>query len=322
MTELSDELLVAYVDGQLDRPQAATLARLLGEDEELVRRVRRLQQTQARLMDSFATMQRNMECGALEDMLSHSEARTETIAVALGASARWGAVAALVAVGAVGGFGASYYFSSPAQVDRTPKSTARIDPAVPAATPTPTPAQEPHPVAAVAAASPRHGATGAMGGAAVAPAPTAAPTVPLTWTDELASVHVQLMRDASSYSEGPANRDLAPFQLASLAGRALPVPDFTKQGLTLTRSQMLSFKGSRLMQLSYASAGRSESAATLYVLAGSSAGSEPLAFGAAGEVRAAGWSMDGVRYAIAGKLPPDALRALAAVAQSQIGKRA
>jgi anti-sigma factor RsiW len=304
MMELSDELLVAYVDGQLDRPQAATLARLLGEDDELVKRVRRLQQTQARLMESFASMQRDIECGGLEEMIVAGEGRHSRVA-ALGSGAKWAAVAALLSLGGAAGFGASIYVAAPPQTDQTLKNTARMPTGAP-----PEIVQQAQP--AVIAHT---GVTGATNSAPPAPA--------VNWTDELAGYHSQLTRDASSGQEGPSNRDLAPFQLASLAGRPLPVPDFSKQGLTLARSLMLPFKGSRLMQLSYSSAGKTESAATLYIIPGaSSAGAEPLAFGASGDVRAAGWSMDGVRYVIAGKLPPDALRVLAAVAQSQMSKRA
>jgi anti-sigma factor RsiW len=309
MTELSDELLVAYVDGQLDRPQAATLARLLGEDEELVKRVRRLQQTQARLMDSFAAMQRDVDCNGFDELLALADGRGRGGAAGpIVPGGKWMLMAALLALGGAAGFGASHYFATPARGERTPKNAARITPGPPAP---PGSASSP---ARAAVAAVQTGVTGTTGSAAPAA---------INWTDELAGVHVQLTKDAASGPEGPTNKDLAPFQLASLAGKPLPVPDFSKQGLKLARSQILSFKGARLMQLSYSSAGRTESAATLYVMAGASAaGSEPLAFGAAGEVRTAGWSMDGVRYVIAGKLPPDALRALAAVAQSQIGGRA
>jgi anti-sigma factor RsiW len=283
------------------------LARLLGEDDELVKRVRRLQQTQARLMESFASMQRDIECGGLEEMIAAGEGGRSRVA-ALGSGAKWAAVAALLSLGGAAGFGASFYVAAPAPAlaDQTLKNTARMPTGAP-----PEIVQQ----AAQPAVIARAGVTGATNSAPPAPA--------VNWTDELAGYHSQLTRDASSGQEGPSNRDLAPFQLASLAGRPLPVPDFSKQGLTLARSLMLPFKGSRLMQLSYSSAGKTEPAATLYIIPGaSSAGAEPLAFGASGDVRAAGWSMDGVRYVIAGKLPPDALRVLAAVAQSQMSKRA
>jgi anti-sigma factor RsiW len=309
MMELSDELLVAYVDGQLDRPQAATLARLLGEDDELAKRVRRLQQTQARLMESFASMQRDIECGGLEEMIAGVEGRRSSVA-AFGSSAKWAAVVALLSLGGVAGFSASYYVAAPIQIEQPLKNTARMPTGgAPAEiVQQPQAPQQPQP-AAIA----RAGVTGATNSA----------TPVVNWTDELAGYHMQLTKESSSGQEGPSNRDLAPFQLASLAGRPLPVPDFSKQGLTLARSLMLPFKGSRLMQLSYSSAGKTEPAATLYIIPGaSSAGAEPLAFGASGDVRAAGWSMDGVRYVIAGRLPPDALRVLAAVAQSQMSKRA
>ena len=40
MTELSDELLVAYVDGQLARAQTKAVEKVLKQDEVIARRVR------------------------------------------------------------------------------------------------------------------------------------------------------------------------------------------------------------------------------------------------------------------------------------------
>ncbi len=58
MINLSDELLMAYVDGQLDKPQAAVVGGMLRDDQELAYRVSRLQQTQAQLLDTFGALLR------------------------------------------------------------------------------------------------------------------------------------------------------------------------------------------------------------------------------------------------------------------------
>ena len=58
MIELSDELLMAYIDGQLDRPQASVVGHMLSRDGELARRVRRMQESQARFLALFGALVR------------------------------------------------------------------------------------------------------------------------------------------------------------------------------------------------------------------------------------------------------------------------
>jgi anti-sigma factor RsiW len=65
MTQLSDELLVAYVDGQLDTPQATAVGRLMREDIEVANRVRRLRESQMRLVEAFGGM---MERGQMPEI--------------------------------------------------------------------------------------------------------------------------------------------------------------------------------------------------------------------------------------------------------------
>jgi anti-sigma factor RsiW len=64
MTELSDELLMAYIDGQLDKPQASVVNQLLCRDEHLARRVRRLQESQGKFLDLFGALVRESAAGA------------------------------------------------------------------------------------------------------------------------------------------------------------------------------------------------------------------------------------------------------------------
>jgi anti-sigma factor RsiW len=53
MTELSDELLVAYVDGQLAREQTRAVEKVLAQDDVIARRVAALQEAHGRLEAAF-----------------------------------------------------------------------------------------------------------------------------------------------------------------------------------------------------------------------------------------------------------------------------
>ena len=53
MTELSDDLLVAYVDGRLADKQSGAVARVLEQDDVLARRVRALKSAHGRLEAAF-----------------------------------------------------------------------------------------------------------------------------------------------------------------------------------------------------------------------------------------------------------------------------
>ena len=53
MTELSDELLVAYVDGQLERKQSRAVERVLEQDDVIARRVYALKNAHSRLEAAF-----------------------------------------------------------------------------------------------------------------------------------------------------------------------------------------------------------------------------------------------------------------------------
>lgn len=59
MTELSDELLLAYVDGQLAHKKREAIDRVLKHDGEAVLRVDALRQAQQKLESAFDEMLRN-----------------------------------------------------------------------------------------------------------------------------------------------------------------------------------------------------------------------------------------------------------------------
>ena len=106
MIDLSDELLMAYVDGQLDQPQASVVTRMLRDDRELAYRVSRLQETQAQLLDTFgALLREGMSSGARAKNKSRGSAN---IAIP-GNMASVVFALALLAVGSAAGFAGAYF---------------------------------------------------------------------------------------------------------------------------------------------------------------------------------------------------------------------
>jgi anti-sigma factor RsiW len=73
MTRLSDELLLAYVDGQLDKPQASAVSQLVRDDYDVSQRVKRFQHTQSRLMDGFSAILRTHQAQPIERAVDLAE---------------------------------------------------------------------------------------------------------------------------------------------------------------------------------------------------------------------------------------------------------
>jgi anti-sigma factor RsiW len=106
MIDLSDELLMAYVDGQLDKPQTTVVSRLLRDDPDLAVRVSRLQQTQAQLLDTFGALLRE---GASASAKARQTKRGKTGSLLFAGD--WkaaGVAAALVFIGAGVGLTGAY----------------------------------------------------------------------------------------------------------------------------------------------------------------------------------------------------------------------
>jgi len=123
MIDLSDELLMAYVDGQLDKPQTSVVTRLLRDDPDLAVRVSRLQQTQAQLLDTFGALLRE---GASGSARARSKKRKSARQFLTGNT--WitaGIAAALITIG--GGVGlTSAYLSG--MMDTQVKEVAQLPP--------------------------------------------------------------------------------------------------------------------------------------------------------------------------------------------------
>ncbi|MDH3579490.1 MAG: hypothetical protein OEM91_02540 [Hyphomicrobiales bacterium] len=111
MTELSDELLVAYVDGQLAHDQSKAIEQVLEKDEVAARRVEAMRVANTRLEAAFEAMLAN-EVTALTGRLGE-EVGTQDLVAGAGKSSvfrQFGLVAiiggaiSLVLAGAVGGY--------------------------------------------------------------------------------------------------------------------------------------------------------------------------------------------------------------------------
>ena len=108
MIDLSDEVLMAYVDGQLDKPQVAVVGRLLRDDRDLAYRVSRLQQTQARLLDTFgALLREGMSASAAAARGAASKKGGATLTG--GRLLTLGTGGLLLLLGASAGFTGAYY---------------------------------------------------------------------------------------------------------------------------------------------------------------------------------------------------------------------
>jgi anti-sigma factor RsiW len=268
MIDLSDEVLMAYVDGQLDKPQASVVGRLLRDDRDLAYRVSRLQQTQAQLLDTFGAL--------LREGMSVSGSTARNAAPRKGGEApsgghlmTLGTGGLLLLLGASAGFTAAYYggFIAPAAVtvDQKPVIQAQIP----------------------------------------------------NWPSDMATFHAFFTKEAMSVSaESQSNPEVVKLQLSQLMKPAT-LPDLGTFGLKFVRGQMLSYHGNKVMQLVYM--GRSEPLVAIFIGAGGL--DMPFTPGSFGDVKTISWSADELRYVVASDMPLQPLRALAAVAQSQLAKK-
>jgi anti-sigma factor RsiW len=71
MTELSDELLVAYVDGQLARKQTQAVEKVLEQDDVIAKRVAALKSAHGRLEAAFEAILTGEEADAAATPTPH-----------------------------------------------------------------------------------------------------------------------------------------------------------------------------------------------------------------------------------------------------------
>jgi anti-sigma factor RsiW len=277
MTELSDELLVAYVDGQLARDQTRAVDKVLEQDEVIARRVDTLKDAHDRLESAFEAILAGEVSEAMAAMrlapLPRSKPRGNGLAKVGLATAGVGlALAALVA-----GYGWPLVMPDLITLgDRAPQQ--QLKPQIALA-----PAQQPPTQQAVVA--------------------------PPTWQEAAARAHALLSRASVEVGlESQGNQDLVAFQVAQAIGPAVKLPNLEAQGLKFMRAQLLRFGDKPLAQMLYLGARKDPLA--LYAMRGGRGDSRPV-FRQEGAVGSVSWRDDGIAYLLAGEDDEAALVRLA-----------
>jgi anti-sigma factor RsiW len=211
MTELSDELLVAYVDGQLARDQSAAVERVLGQDEVAAQRVEAMRAANGRLEAAFEAML----AGELTALTSLSEQQSaDAVQSAKSASAALlrragpvgviGAAICLIFAGALGGYSV--------------RTIPQVEALVPAID-----------VPIVTGASARR----------------------TIGDDLIIAHTLFGRDTLTIGLESQQNIDLIRFQLADVIGSDLVLPDLSASGLTFRRAQILKRDDDAIAQLAY-----------------------------------------------------------------------
>lgn len=283
MTHLSDELLLAYLDGQLEKGQTAEVSQLAGTNPEVSRRLARLKRTQAQLMETlggFAREEIEVPRGALVLDSGDSKPKGKPPVPASASEARRPGFAGRVlllmvifAFGAAAGYGATFY--APQQPQSPPKIMDR---------------------------------------------PPAALFTPATWSADIARFHSFFPKELlMSHPDAMTNPEFIRFQLSKVSAKALTPPDFSHQGYTLYRGQSLKYNQDNMMQLTYTS--KTEPPLTLYVLPADGYSDSTINAQTFGSYKAVSWVSDRVRFLLTAEKNEEDLKVLAVIAQSQMPRR-
>lgn len=279
MTELNDELLVAYVDGQLATDQSKAVERVLEEDKVAAQRVHALRAANAELETAFEAM---LAGEPIPVPIPETPAPGGTALARPGFAQRLlkTGLVAWVALGSLlGGAAAGYILHD--QIVAKPVQVA-------APPPPPPPAPE------VIVIEP--------------PAPTL--------QSDIAGAHALLSRDTFSVGlEAQGDTDVGSFQISKALGEALAIPDLGEANLTFQRAQMLQREGSPLARIAYLPL--TGGPVALYVTSGAGEARE-LKFEEIGGVSLASWSQRNMLFLLAGDLPRPRLESLAKSVESQI----
>jgi anti-sigma factor RsiW len=263
MTELSDELLVAYVDGQLARDQTRAVDKVLEQDEVIARRVDALKEAHKKLESAFETILAGEISEAMAAVriapLPKSKPRSNGLTKVGLATAGVGlALAALVA-----GYGWPLVIPDLVTLGHRPP--------------------QPQPQIAVAPA----------------PQSQQVAVAPPTWQEAATRAHALLSRESVEVGlESQGDQDLAAFQVAQAIGPAVKLPNLEAQGLKFMRAQLLRFGDKKLAQMLYLGARKDPLA--LYAMRGGGGDSKPV-FKREGAIGAVSWRDDGIAYLLAGE---------------------
>jgi anti-sigma factor RsiW len=214
MTQLSDEFLLAYVDGQLEKGQTAEVSQLAGSNPEISRRVARLRRSQTKLMETlggFAQEDIAVPANALsfDPAEAKPKAKQQQHAAPVRKTSGGAKLFFLVAVfasGVLGGYGATVL---PMRQPLPPKSADRQ---------------------------------------------TAIAFTPVSWVADIAKFHSFFPKEMlTPHMDAIMNPEFIRFQLSKVAGKGLTPPDFSRYGFTLYRGQTLKYHQDNMMQLTYSS---------------------------------------------------------------------
>jgi anti-sigma factor RsiW len=129
MTELSDGLLVAYVDGQLARRQSSAVEKVLEQDDIIARRVVALKDAHSRLEAAFEAILAGEEAEvAAPEPLPAGFYVTWRMAMAVGLAGAGIAAAALLALGGSGSLRAPPEFARRSSGVGDPPYTGSLTP--------------------------------------------------------------------------------------------------------------------------------------------------------------------------------------------------
>src|SRR5208337_2312813 len=285
MTQLSDEFLLAYLDGQLEKGQTAEVSQIAGSNPEISRRVARLRRTQTQLMETlggFAREEIEVPQSALQ--FEGGEAKPKgkpAVSANAGAPARKSPgsarfvlfLSAVFAGVLLGGYGATVFTAQhtslpPKAVDRAP----------------------------------------------------AALFTPASWSADIAKFHSFFPREMlTPHPDAILNPEFIRFQLSKITAKALTPPDFNSKGFALYRGQTLKYNQDNMMQLTYSS--KTEPPLTLYVLPADGYSDSAISAQAFGSYKAVSWVSDRVRFLLTAEKNEEDLKVLAVIAQSQMPRK-
>lgn len=341
MTELSDELLVSYVDGQLARAQSRAVEGVLDHDEVSAQRVAALKAAHDRLESAFDAILAG-EFVSLTGMQPLSEVEEQMPEPVPAQPRRRGVIvsAFMLGLGAVGGYfvhdqlsPAPWQTVAEAQMPDAAQNAAGAPPAA-QGTQVEQGSAEEGPVLVepeTASESPSEqlakvDASGAEGGADT-PSPernplvtgSVTPAIPpraMTWRDDAERVFSLYGRDTLEISlDSQSNPDFVSFQLAKALETEVELPQLSAQDLTFKRLQILQHEGEPLAQILYLP--REGDPVALYAMAEKSRFRSPTTLHATENIGMASWTQDGVAYLLAAHLPEDEIMALAKAIRGQ-----
>ena len=200
MTELNDELLVAYVDGQLAKDQSKAVERVLEEDLVAAQRVDALRAANAHLETQFEAMLAGEPVPGVDTDISTGPAQSRrSVRGYLDRAAlfTWVGLGSLL-----GGIAAGYVLHD--QILPKPVKIVQL----------PAPPAPPAPEPVVITITPP----------------------PATWQDDAVRSYALLSRDSFAFGlDAQGNRDLVSFQFGKALSTNFAIPDLSEANLTFER---------------------------------------------------------------------------------------